>query len=88
MAHKDNAVASFSEERLTNIKITKDQASKLSVGKDVDFGISGEVVSVGEIRYPDERDKGKFEVGLKKVSISGLEGNSADKALKKITRKT
>lgn len=86
MAHKGTSEP-VSEERLTNIKISKEQAGKLSVGREVDFGIKGEVVSVGEIQYPDERDKGKFEVGLKKVSISGLEDNSADKELKKMTNR-
>lgn len=63
----------------TMVKMTKAQAGQLSVGDKVSITISGEVQGIRK-----HFDTASYEVEIKDSKVSGIEGNSADKAMKEM----
>lgn len=66
--------------RVLCVQISKDQAKQLSVGDKVEITVSGEVTGVQKMF-----DGNEYDLHLENYTLSGLKGNSADKALKEMT---
>ena len=67
----------------TRVILTQDQAKGISVGQGVNISLSGKVSGISE----DFEDKSKFNLEIKGTKVSGIKGNSADKAAKEMSRK-
>ena len=78
----------------TRIMLNKEQASELSIGDKISITVSGVVTGISERMYdqptadgekkPKKEKEKYFDLELKKTTISGIEGNSADKEYKKM----
>jgi len=85
------------EDQPTNITVSKEQASNLSIGDKVSITVKGVVTGIREKYYMEsgpmdmKKEKKKepqyFDVELKKTSVSGIEGNKANKEYDKMIGK-
>lgn len=81
----------------TRVTVSKEQAGAFSIGSKVSLTLSGVVTGIHESMYAEptpmghEEKKKKepeyFEVELKKTTVSGIEGNKANRELEKMTGK-
>ena len=78
----------------TCIKVSKEQAGKVSIGDKVSIKVQGIVTGVNErtnygmVEVNSKPKKEKYyEIELKESSVSEILENKADKALKEMTRK-
>jgi len=75
--------SSHAFEPKTRIIITKEQAKGISVGQGVNLSISGNVNGISQ----SFDDKDRFDLEIKGTKVSGIKSNSADKAVKDMSRK-